>query len=415
MLRHFPSLAVAAVLALSTSVRAQTPLNQWVQYAPGGIEARAIVDATSLCPSATVDGANVAMKVRAAPGDTFPVTVCALPVPAGTKRLAVAGKALALPKARPDRILLVGDTGCRLSKEATQSCGDASAWPFPAGSVVEAGLKPDLVIHLRDFHYREAPCPLDNRGCVGSPYGDTWAVWRADFFDPAKPLLEAAPFVFVRGNHEECARGGKGWSRTLDPYPAVSESGCLGPGAPFLADLGGPKLIVMDVSTAAELRASPRQVEIFRKQFRDVAGMAPTGPVWLAFHRPIWASGVAVFGFNVGDNKTLAEAGRNDIPANVDMILSGHIHTFQIEAYKEDLPIQIISGHGGDELHKTAPADPTGLEINGVTVKAGRGGPGVFGFVMLEREPEGWRATNYDLTGRPLDVCHMKGRNLACD
>ena len=85
-----------------------------------------------------------------------------------------------------------------------------------------AALAPDLVVHVGDFHYREAGCRPFNKGCEGSPHGDVWPVWEEDFFKPARPLLKAAPFVMVRGNHEECERGGKGWSLALDPYPFVS-------------------------------------------------------------------------------------------------------------------------------------------------------------------------------------------------
>jgi hypothetical protein len=137
--------------------------------------------------------------------------------------------------------------------------------------------------------------------------------------------------------------------------------------------------------------------------------------VWLAFHRPIWASGVSLFGFVVGDNKTLAEAARNDIPPNVDLLLSGHIHTFQILSFEEDLPIQIVSGNGGDELHLTAPADPKGIVVDGVTVAAGVGTPGVFGFAMLDREAAGWRVTNYDMDGKARHVCVTRARKLECD
>ena len=412
---RFFALAIILLLFAPLAARADVPLYQWVQYAPGGVEARAILDGAQPCPSARINGKDVAMAVRAAPGPDFPVTVCAVSIPAGAKNASIAQKPLPLPKPKPNRILLIGDTGCRISNEGAQSCNDMDAWPFPRGSIVEAALKPDLVIHVGDLLYREAACPLTNQGCLGSPYGDTWAVWRADFLEPARPLLDSAPFVFTRGNHEECQRGGKGWSRMFDAYPDVSPSGCLGLGAPFLADLGDPKLIVLDVSTAAELRASPTQIPFFRKEFQDVARLAPTGPVWLAFHRPLWTSGVSVFGFIIGDNKTLAEAARNDIPANVDMLLSGHIHTFQILTYQEDLPLQIVSGHGGDELHRTAPADPTGMVIDGVTVEQGRGTPGVFGFVMLDREAGGWKATNYDMLAKVLTLCHLKGRKMACD
>ena len=55
------------------------------------------------------------------------------------------------------------------------------------------------------------------------------------------------------------------------------------------------------------------EAEIFRKQFQSVASLAPTGPVWLTFHRPIWASGGGAFGFTIGDNKTLAAAAKDRV------------------------------------------------------------------------------------------------------
>ena len=123
-------------------------------------------------------------------------------------------------------------------------------------------------------------------------------------------------------------------------------------------------------------------------------------------------AGGAAFGFTLGDNKTLAAAAQGVIPANVQALLSGHIHTFQALSYEQDLPAQIVSGHGGDELHSTAPSNPVGLTINGVKVKAGTGASGVFGFVMLTRDGENWRLTNHDLTGKRRESCLMAGRAL---
>jgi hypothetical protein len=407
-------LAALALLAAAAPAAGADPAYQWVQYVPGGAEARAVTSGPK-CPPAEIDGKPAVMKTRSGPGEGYPVRVCALPLPKGAASVKVAGAALPLPRRDPNRILLIGDTGCRLTKFINQTCNDPETWPFAPGASAEAALAPDLVVHVGDFHYREAGCRPFNKGCEGSPHGDVWPVWEEDFFKPARPLLKAAPFVMVRGNHEECERGGKGWSRALDPYPFVSASGCLGPGAPYLVDAGSPRIIVMDVSTAAESRADSRQAEGFRRQFQSIARLSPAGPTWLAFHRPIWASGGALFGFSLGDNKTLAAAADDSIPSNVQAILSGHIHTFQVLSYARDLPVQIVSGHGGDELHATAPADPTGMVINGVTVKYGRGHPGVFGFVMLEREDSVWRATNYDMTGKPLDVCRLAGRTITCD
>ncbi len=69
------------------------------------------------------------------------------------------------------------------------------------------------------IEYREDECPAGNTGCAGSPSGYGWAPWNADFFAPAAPLFAAAPWVMVRGNHEDCSRAGEGWFRFLDRLP----------------------------------------------------------------------------------------------------------------------------------------------------------------------------------------------------
>ncbi len=79
------------------------------------------------------------------------------------------------------------------------------------------------MIHVGDYVYRETPCPEGNTTCAGSPWGYGWDVWNADFFEPAAPLLANAPWLVVRGNHENCARAGEGWLRFLDPLPMETD------------------------------------------------------------------------------------------------------------------------------------------------------------------------------------------------
>src|SRR5438309_1335623 len=77
---------------------------------------------------------------------------------------------------------------------SVQDCNDPMSWPFATIARLAAAKHPDLVIHVGDYHYRESPCPADRLGCAGSPHGDNWAVWQKDLFDPAAPLLAAAPW-----------------------------------------------------------------------------------------------------------------------------------------------------------------------------------------------------------------------------
>jgi hypothetical protein len=48
-------------------------------------------------------------------------------------------------------------------------------------------------------------------------WGDNWWGWYADFFYPAMKLLETAPLIPTRGNHEKCGRGGYGYFLFLSP------------------------------------------------------------------------------------------------------------------------------------------------------------------------------------------------------
>ena len=313
---------------------------------------------------------------------------------------------------------MIGDTGCRLKGQRAQECNNPAAWPFRAGAAYVAALKPDLIVHVGDFHYRETPCPAGNAGCAGSPSGDTWAVWKEDFFAPAGDLLAVAPWVMVRGNHEECERGGRGWARTLDPYAWSSDTGCLGPGEPYLIGLGDVRLAVLDVSTADENSANEQQAARYSAQLAAVTLAAGGETTWIAQHRPIWAIETAVPKLS-GDNKTLALAARTGFADNVHAIFSGHHHVLEAISYEDPLPLQFVSGHGGDDLSLNVPAKFDGLVINDVRVKHGLAKTGSFGYSLLERvdaaQPRRWTFSGFDYQGRLLLKCELEGRTATCN
>jgi hypothetical protein len=392
---------------------------RWVQYGPNGLEARAITQETS-CPPGSIDGQPTQMAVRSTPGTNYPITVCTMSIARDAKDVRVDGVPLPLPPPMPNRLLVIGDTGCRLKGKQVQACNDISEWPFRIGADIASEFKPDVVLHVGDFHYRETACPLDNKGCAGTPFGDTWDVWRADFFQPGETLLGVAPWIFVRGNHEECDRGGKGWARTLDPYPWTADAGdtgCLGPAMPYVVDLGGTKLGVVDVSTADEAKANAQQVAWYKTVFSTVLKQMGEGPVWLTFHRPAWVTDGSAGPGQGGDNRTIAAALSDTLQPNVQALISGHQHVFEALSYEQDLPVALISGHGGDDLSPNVPKDPAGLTINGMTVKAGIARPGIYGFSVLERVQDGsgnWTFTGYDVHGKQIGKCLLKGRGLDC-
>jgi hypothetical protein len=383
---------------------AQAETQAWVQaVASGGYEAR-VITSDAICPTLKSDKGDAAMTVRAPANGAFPLT-CASPVPAGATNASVAGAAVPLPIAVPNRILVLGDTGCRIKGAALQACNDPAAWPFPALAVAAAGMKPDLVIHLGDYLYREEPCPPGNTGCAGSPSGDNWPSWQADFFAPAAPLLAAAPWVILRGNHEDCTRAGLGFLRLLGPQAFGPDAPCDPHLAPFLVSLGGPTLAVIDDANAPDTDIDKTLVPTYAGELQGLAN--DPAPVWFATHRPIWAAISGPLNIPIGGNATvIAAAGKTLMPPDVALMLSGHIHTFEAINYDGNVPPQIVAGNGGDNLDVT-PVNLKGAIFqghSGVSVKDGLS-VGGFGFLMMTRRETDWTIDLYDSQGNAKGQC----------
>ena len=424
------ALIVFSLLAASAAPAHATQV--WVEMAPGGGSVVRVLTDAPMCPTAHIDGHTVTMAQRAAPTElavrsnkanvataiNFPTRVCETRVPRRALRASVDGQRLALPKAKIDRIVVIGDTGCRLkaSDNAWQACNDPAQWPFAAIAARAAALHPDLVLHVGDYQYRENPCPADQTGCTGTPWGYGEVGWRSDFLDPAAPLLAAAPWVMVRGNHEECARAGQGWWRLLDPNPLHPGSDCVDPAndaisnhtEPYAVNLGGAaQLVVADLMELAS--GKPQDPAVNATFARDMASInhlsARAKDSFLTAHFPfnpvLWdtpAQTSIVLG-----GKPLAAFNPPPLQ-HVRAMLAGHIHLFQVARYS-DRPTQVITGFSG--TMEDTPISPASL---GDT--AGKPGaapltalttiPGRFGYALLVRQPHGWRLTAYALDGSPM-------------
>jgi hypothetical protein len=263
-------------------VRAQSePPFVFTVLGPTGVIARVITDDTA-CPEITVDGATSAMQLRAGPEANYPNTVCEAAIPPAATSASVLGQPLKLAKARPERVVVLGDTGCRMKGETMQSCNDPTQWPFAPLAASAAQSNPDLIIHVGDYHYRESPCIVDKANCAGSPFGFNWASWNADFFTPARPLLASAPWVMLRGNHEDCSRAGGGYFRMLDPRPL--SAACPTYTDPYALDYMDPQLIVVDNSAVNDFEIEPDQLAEYTRQaemMRDNLAAPPRPAVCL--------------------------------------------------------------------------------------------------------------------------------------
>ncbi|QHJ00689.1 serine/threonine protein phosphatase [Xylophilus rhododendri] len=412
---------------------------------------RAITTAGT-CPRIAINGAFSTMALRApattvaqrptasAAADSkpsvFAVTACETLLASSATDVFVGGRAMPLPKAAPQRIAVLADTGCRLKKadNAYQPCLDTNAWPFATIAATIASMKPDLVMHIGDYHYRENACPTDIAGCKDSPWGYGWDTWAADFFTPGAPLLAAAPWVVTRGNHEECARAGQGWSRFLDVRPFSAAMSCDDPANdnggnvsdPYAVALGSDTQIVLFDSAkvgTAGLPTTDYKFPIYQDQFRKVAAIAAdtTKTTLFANHHPILAfaplAGAAPAPGNTGLQavmKTLNPV--TYYPDGVKIALHGHVHDFQAISFSTNHPATFVTGNGGDNVDVNLPDPlPAGTTPAPGAVLDKITHTNTFGFMMMERSGSQWLYKAYTKTGVLLTTCVPNGSKIACD
>jgi len=406
------SLAIAAPGATQTLAPSRPIAGPWVELGTdNNLQVRVVVPSNvAACPEIIADDKTIEARQRGAADGEFPITVCGASVPLATKKLTVGG--IAAPTVPPaiNRIVVLGDTGCRIDKNTAQDCDDTKQWPFPVIAKAAADRKPDLVIHVGDYYYREDACPAGNKGCADSPHGDNWGAWQADFFDPAAPLLAATPWVMVRGNHELCKRGGKGWMRLLDPRAELPD--CADTSPPYSLHPGALDLMVFDSADADDFKPDPQKVAAYAVQLTQILANEPQGS-WLVTHRPVWA---LAKGKNAGDtlNQTLQAAIKGHIPAGLDLVLTGHVHDFTSYAFGPQRPAQLIVGVGGDRMDDLPPKPWVGATIDGMKTTRGFALE-QFGFFVMERQANGWRGTLYASDDKAvLAECALTGRDLDC-
>ena len=390
-------------------LRAANPT--WVQYAPGGkLIARTILPANATCPKN--------MTPRGAATD---VTVCEMVIPAGTTSASINGVALPLQRIgkTPKRIAVVGDTGCRVKCSGTkcsiQDCGDPAKWPAADVAKSIAKWKPDLIVHVGDYYYREWNCPSASSqpsACTGPNY--TWANWNADFFTPMAKLLPAAPWIFIRGNHEICSRAGAGWFQYLDG--GAYESTCATHSAPYSVSSGAMQFLVMDSSAVSDENVVPAEVNQYAADFSALKATQPASPrAWLLLHQPIWA--VVQDGDDDDDVTPGLEAawkqaaGASGVP-NVAAIITGHVHLFEALQFT-DAPPQVVVGNGGTKLDSGIKTAPTKVDTRTVTAFDTRDKFG-WAAVTPTKTAGVWTFTLNSAKGNPKETCTVGNGQAKC-
>src|SRR5258708_8838184 len=340
------------------------------------------------------------MRKRGAPSPSFYVLVCEAVIPGNAASVSIEGIPLPLPKATIANIVVVGDTGCkgntsgkRMKKvtpmeepedeeeeaaaspsakprKKTENCILKSVWPLPAIAKNAAAKKPDLVIHVGDYVYVTE---------------EDWIQWKTQFFKPARDLLLAAPWIFIRGNHETCERHRPGYFYLLDPRKDASCPTGRDHTDPYLVSAGGSQFLVMDSSgancdytpngpgTGCKVDDYSQEKPICTGLFHHAKTLIGSRDLFLLTHRPLWGikapspscplppclqpatASKGLPGRNlVAINSAMQEAYQQANRTGIKMVVSGHIHNFQLVTYqKQDstdpLP-QLVVGDSGVEL-----------------------------------------------------------------
>lgn len=354
----------------------------WVELGPDGALAR-IVTSEAACPALRVDQDILPMVERGRRSQNFPVLVCEALIPNGARFASVGAHILPLPKEVPKRILVLGDSGCRIEEKKKemhiQACNDGLAWPLSTIAHSAANWHADLIIHVGDYHYREEKCPADHAECAGSVSGDVWGSWQQDFFEPARELLQSAPFVLVRGNHELCSRAGRGWFQFLDPREMVEK--CSDITDPYWINLGEHQLAVIDSADEGNIQPS-----------LDKLLLPDEGLIWLTLHRP--------FLDRDGDVKVSA----TDLPPPIEkgkrlsLVLAGHKHILSLRQFKGEKPPELIVGNSGAQLDESGKGEKDDMKMEYFD----------FGFLTIERMEEGiLQIVGHDRNSNPVIECTL--------
>ncbi len=407
------------------------------------------VTQASTCPLIAWDTqAPIQMAVRVGPAEVgartteedkpanFPVLSCESTWLKGAKQARIGDQILKSPNASPQRIVVLGDTGCRLkaADKAFQACLDPVQWPFANIAKQAASKNPDLVIHVGDIAYRESPCPAEIKGCAGSVWGQGYDVWDADFFQPALPLLTQAPWVFARGNHESCARSGQGWFRFID-YQAwdaqrtcntVADYEAGDYSVPFAVSIGSEAQIIVFDSSADKKKNSPSSVNFkkYSQQLATVDQLLSAKPFNIfVSHHPLEAveksrDTGAPFLFQTGLTHVMSELDKQHaVRQGMSFSLHGHFHTFESISFNDGRAPVIVTGNGGTAIApspKTSDVTESLQQQFNVTGFVSRQS---YGFLTLDRQNKAgsrWLLTEYDSDGKSIVTCQLNSRKSVC-
>lgn len=397
------------IFALAAVAKGQALTPAWVELGENGRAiARIVVSDPQECPAIQINRTSRPMALRQPLPPGFR-PVCEFAIPSGTKSASVNGHSLVLPKRNPARIVVIGDTGCRIKGHFVQDCNHPDNWPFLEVAASAAREKAEMVLHVGDYLYRESPCPEESQKlCGGSPAGDNWDAWNADFFTPAAELLSGAPWAFVRGNHEDCSRTWRGWFYYLDPR--AWDGKCAEYPPAYLVKLGKFQVAILDTSAMRDSDRDEAQVAQFSSELASLRAKN----AWLATHYPFWGFAPD---FRTGKPMplvaTLQAAWEKAAPTGYSLILGGHVHLFEYISVDQNRPPQLVAGDAGTLLDVPIQASMKGVQLRGARVTGGQSRE-VFGYILMTRSGKSWHLELKNRRQNVLITCTIPGSSETC-
>lgn len=328
--------------------------------------ARAIAKGDA-CPKIKINGVEHDMTVRQersdrdAQGlpnlDNLPLT-CEKPLTQEAKTLSISGRELSLGKKFPQTIVVIGDTGCRVPEG--QSCDGETPFKKIAQTAAQTP-DLDLVIHLGDYHYRQARKKEREHA--------DFDTWNLDFFEPADDLLKVAPWIMVRGNRESCQLAGQGWWRFLDPRPwQHKEQDCIQPlaagkqrdyagdySSPYAIPLGvSEQFIVFDTAQSrfGNLQPAHYSYSQYQQKYTEMEKLAQKATHnILLMHTPVLALAGSIEKPYIGTAIKSVFLNKNEklFPEGIKLVLASDFHIWQHIKFSSH-PSHFIVGFSGAAL-----------------------------------------------------------------
>ncbi len=377
-----------------------------------------VISTDGSCPEAII-GKNIeTMKLRAGNNlsQDFKVTTCQLKIsnPNEKIKILVGDQTLtAQPFSSLTSLQIVGDTGCG------PEC--LSRNEFIVVSTRMRNQNNQLVIHQGNYVYQET--------------SDSWANWEEEFFKPAKDLLSEAPWVFVRGNREDCKGAYHGFIRFLDVWDYTAQSQkCKEVSHPFKFERTGGTFYIADSSAVPSHETSSAEqkqglIDGLSKTFKAIdSDASSSNSKFLLTSSPIWACEPQLVSpseiWNNGGLRNCIEQGqflrkelgkffdtsKNNLRKKILAVISGRLHFFSIASFQDNEAMQWVIGNGGSNpligwWNTLGMQIPNLITYNlAITsgdriVKKSYFYNNDWGFSLLEADHENWTLSNFDTSG----------------